>query len=127
MGDRLTRQEALCQSLAACGAFLIAFIGTVHETVGAILYPWAPHLFGPVGFQALGLGVMALGLVMLLGTLRVIRVPVAPLAIATSIGTAAMFVFIEVTYHQFHYFCVCASIAGLTTAYFHTKATQQEA
>jgi hypothetical protein len=96
----------------------------VHETVGAILYPWAPNLFGPIGFQALGLGVIALGLLMLCGTLRVIRVPVAPLAIATSIGTAAMFVFIELNYHQFHYFCVCASIAGLTTAYFHTKATQ---
>jgi hypothetical protein len=112
----MTRKEALYQSLASCGATLIAFIGTVHETVGAALYPWAPRLFGIIGFHVIGVSVIMLGLLMLGGTLRLIRFPVVALALVVSAGCAIMLIFIAVTYRQFHYFALCTVIAGVATA-----------
>ena len=46
-GDAVvSKEEALYQSLAFCGAVLIAFIGVCHEFVGDVLFPWGPALFG---------------------------------------------------------------------------------
>src|SRR5205085_1164340 len=78
----MSKTEALFQSLASCGAAIIAFIGVCHEVVGDIVFPWGPALLGgAVGWHGLGLFAIAVGLMLLGGTLRLIRFPVVPFAL----------------------------------------------
>ena len=61
----LGKEEALYQSLASCGAVLIAFIGVCHEFIGHIVFPWGPStLGGPIGWHGLGIFSIVLGLLM---------------------------------------------------------------
>ena len=123
----MSKQEALYQSLASCGAALIAFIGVCHEFVGHIVFSWGPALLGgPIGWHGLGLFTFALGLLLLGGTLRLIRFPVVPLALVTVAISIALVAFTVVVHQQFHMFRFAAVVAGTSTAFFHRKAAAQQ-
>lgn len=118
------REEARYQSLASCGAALIAFIGVCHEFVGHLLFPWAPALFGPVIWHGLGIFAIVVGVSMLLGTLRLIAFPVVAFASIAAVLAKVVFVFTAVAYLQFHLFALVAAMAGAVTAVFHRKGTR---
>ncbi|MEW6366745.1 MAG: hypothetical protein AB1714_19120 [Acidobacteriota bacterium] len=119
----MSREGAVYQSLASCGAALIAFIGLCHEFVGQVLFEWGPSLFGgTLGWHAAGLLFIALGLLMLGGTLRLIEFPVVPLsALMTAIGIAVG-AFAATVHRQFHLFAFATAVAGIITAFCHRRA-----
>ncbi|MDQ3982593.1 MAG: hypothetical protein M3271_07940 [Actinomycetota bacterium] len=122
----ISEEEALYRSLASCGAALIAFVGVAHEAVGDNLFPWGPGLLGgSVGWHGTGLLVIALGLLLLGGTLRLYRFPVVPLALSAAALAAFFVVFAAVRHRQFHMFALAGFLAGIVTAYFHRKALQR--
>ena len=122
----MTEDEALYQSLASCGAAVIAFIGVCHEGVGSTLFPWGPALFGgPVGWHGLGLACIGGGALMLGGTLRLIAFPVVPVALlVVGIGTGLV-LFTAVAYGRFHMFALAVATAGVVAAVFHRKAVAE--
>jgi hypothetical protein len=122
----MSKEEALYQSLASCGATLIAFMGVCHEFVGQILFPWGPALFGgALGWHAGGFLTISIGLLMLGGTLRIIAFPVVPPAVLmTAIGIAVA-VFAVVVHHEFHMFALAMAASGAITAFCHRKAIAQ--
>lgn len=124
----MSKEEALYQSLASCGAALIAFTGVAHEVVGNILFPWGPaFLGGPVRWYSTGLLAIAGGLLLLGGTLRLFRFPVVPFSL-TAAAIGAFFVVVAAMMHgQFHMFALAGFFSGIATAYFHRKAAQHGA
>jgi hypothetical protein len=76
-GIVISKAQASYQSLAASGAALIAFIGVCHESVGSVLFPWGPRLLGgPIGWNSAGILLVGTGLLLLGGTLGLIKFPV---------------------------------------------------
>ena len=119
----MTKEQALYQSLAACGAALITFIGICHEVVGAELFPWGPaFLDGPIGWNAVGLFAIAAGVALLGGTLHLYRFPVVAFSILAALIGAFFLIVTAVLHHQFHLFALVGSISGVVTAYFHHSA-----
>jgi len=119
----MSREEALYQSLASCGAVLIAFNGICHEFAGHVVFPWGPAtLGGPIGWHGLGIFGIALGLLLLGGTLRLIRFAVVPWAVVASVIGIALGIFTAVVHHQFHMFAFAVVLAGAAAAFFHRKA-----
>src|SRR5258708_10136061 len=119
----MSEQQARYQSLAACGAAVIAVIGVAHEYIGAMIFPWAPVLLGPIGWHGLGLLAIIGGALSLAGTLHLIRFPVTLLSLTTVVLATVVGVFTWVVHQEFHLFAFVAAGAGATTAYFH-RATR---
>ena len=123
----MSKEEALYQSLASCGAALIAFIGVCHESFGHVVFPWGPALFGgPIGWHALGISTIVAGLLVLAGTLRLINFPVVPFALIAVVIGIVLVIFTAVVHHQFHMPALAAALAGAMTAFFHRKAVAQQ-
>jgi hypothetical protein len=121
----VTPEQARNQALAACGAVLIAFIGFCHEVVGDLLFPWGPELLGgPIGWHGTGLLAICTGLLLLAGTLGVIRFPVIPVALIVSVVGLLFLVIAATRYDDLHAFTLAASFAGLCTAHFHKRAVE---
>ena len=124
----MSRKEALYQSLASCGAALIAFIGVCHESFGHIVFPWGPALLGgPIGWHTLGIFAIVSGLLVLGGTLRLIQFPVVPFALIAVVAGVVLVIFTAAVHKQFHMPALAAAVAGATTAFFHRKAVAQQA
>ncbi len=123
----MSKEQALYQSLASCGAVLIAFIGVCHEVAGHIVFPWAPAaLGGPIGWHGAGVSTFFLGVLLLAGTLGLIKFPVVPFALIVTVAGAVIGVFTAVVHHQFHLFALAIVIAGATTAFFYRRAAAQQ-
>jgi hypothetical protein len=118
----MTPERSTSQTLSACCAFLIAFIGLVHEAVGPKLFPWAPDFFGVVLWHGIGVLAIALGLLLLGGTMGLMVVPVTPLAIFAAIGGLAAVLFIAMHAGEFHFFALSLSIAAVGVAVLHRRA-----
>ena len=119
--------EARYQSLAACGAAIVTFIGVCHEFVGSTLFPWGPALFGgAIGWHSIGIACIALGLLVLGGTLGLIAFPVVPFALAAVLIGITLVIFTAVAHGQFHLFALTAAVSGGITAFFHRKAVAQQ-
>lgn len=118
----MTKKEANLQSLSLGAAFLIAFIGTVHEVVGPTLFPWAPVSFGSMIWHTMGVLVILVGLLCMGGVLRVIEFPVVPCGILMGFVGIAVVIFVAYMRQEFHYFAVWISIAGFSLAIAHSKA-----
>jgi hypothetical protein len=120
----MSKEEALYQSLASCGAVLIAFIGVCHEFIGHIVFPWGPALLGgPIGWHGLGLFAIVSGLLLLGGTLHLFRFPVVPFSILTATIGVVFVVLTGVLHSQFHMFALAVFFSGIVTAHCHRKAT----
>jgi len=120
----MSREGALYQSLAACGAAVITFVGVCHEAVGATLFPWGPaFLGGPVGWHGTGLVAIAAGLALLGGTLGLFSFPVVPLALVAAAIGVFFLVAAAVVHGQFHVFALAVVCCGTLTAYCHRRAT----
>ena len=121
----MSSRQVLYQSVAVSGAVLIVFIGVCHEVVGTRLFPWGPALFGgALGWHAVGLGCIAVGLALLGGTLRLIRFPVIRPALMVAVAGLAVAVFTAVAHQEFHLFAFTIALAGVSTAYCHRAALQ---
>ena len=105
------------QALAFAGSILLAYVGVIHEVVGARLYPYGPQVFGgPAGWHAAGLGLVAAGIALAAATLGVLRLPVVALAL-TLAGAGAVVFAGEVWMHrEFHLFAFTALMAGVVVA-----------
>jgi uncharacterized membrane protein len=102
--------------LAFAAATMIAYVGVVHEVVGARLYPDGPALLGgPLGWHAVGMGGIAVGVLLILGTLGMVAIPLAPMALAIA-GVGAAFVAWDATLGGLHFFALTAMIAGVVLA-----------
>ena len=118
----MNRQFVLYQSLAACGAAIIAFIGVVHEVAGPLIFPFAPPLFGDLLWHGVGIFAIALGLLLLGGTLGVINFPVKVAAAVAIIGGIAAMAYMAIWHDRFHFFALCLMCAGTANMVFHGKA-----
>ena len=108
--------------LAFAAATMIAYVGVVHEVVGTRLYPDGPALLGgPLGWHAVGIGGIAVGVLLILGTLGMVTVPLAPVALAIA-GLGAGFVAWDAANGGFHFFASTLVIAGVVLA----RATRRE-
>ncbi len=120
----MSKEEALYRSLASCGATIIVFVGIAHEFVGDIVFPWGPSfLGGPVGWHAAGLLGIVVGLLLLGGTLQLIRFPVVGQSLLIAAMGAFFLIVAAVMHGQFHMFALAAFLAALATGYFHHKAS----
>lgn len=113
------------QSLASAGATLIAFIGVIHEYAGRVIFPWAPEAVGgPIGWHALGIFAIVAGLALLAGTLRLVQVPVIPLALTGAAIALVLAVLAGILYGEFHLIALVGSFAGCVTAFCHGRAVR---
>ncbi|MBI3767160.1 MAG: hypothetical protein HY271_01565 [Deltaproteobacteria bacterium] len=109
----LTEPVSRRRALACAGAMLLGYVGLVHEVVGATLYPDGPASFGgPLGWHVAGLSLVALGMLLIAGTLGVARVPVVPLAAIAGVGGALVVLGEAVAHHGFHFFAFTIVLAG---------------
>lgn len=126
VGQSSPRQSSLYQSLATSGAVLVTFIGVCHEVVGTALFPWGPSFFGGiVGWHAVGIACIAVGLGLIGGTLRLVRFPVVTVALVIGVAGLAIAVFTAVTRQQFHLFAITLALAAVVMAYCHRADTDR--
>jgi uncharacterized membrane protein len=110
-------QASRRRALACLGAGLVAYVGVAHEVVGTTLFPYAPAVFGgPIPFHAVGVAGIVTGLLMVAGTLGLVRVPLVPLGVVLGALGAAIFVLTAGRYGDFHLFALTLSLAGLLVA-----------
>ena len=114
----------LHQAIAASSAAIMAFHGILHETIGPLLFPWAPGMFGAVLWHGLGIAVFILGLLVWCGVLGLIRFPVAPVAATIACLAFGVIVLFITTHGQFHFFALSLAVAATATAVFHRLATR---
>lgn len=120
----MSRQEALYQSLASCGAALLTFIGVCHMFVGEALFPWGPAFFhGPIGWYGIGIVAIVGGLLLLGGILRLFFFPVVAVSLVASVLGLAVMIAAKVLHDQFHMFALAVVFSGIVCAYFYRKAS----
>lgn len=118
----MLNNKELYQSLAACGAVLVAFIGVCHEVVGTAMFPWGPALFGGlVVWHFVGVGCFLVGVGLLLGVLGVIWFPVVAVSSVLVPIAGGIAVFTAAAHGAFHLFAFTLAAAGVVTAIFHRK------
>ena len=101
------------RAAASCAAAaLVAYVGVVHEVVGARLYPDGPALFGgALGWHAVGLTGIAAGLVMAAGVLRLLPIPIVPLAVVVAAVGGVAFIGEVLLHGGFHFFAFTLLVA----------------
>jgi uncharacterized membrane protein len=103
--------------LAFAAATMIAYVGVVHEVVGTRLYPDGPALLGgPLGWHAVGIAGIAVGVVLALGIVGLVAIPLTPIALAIA-GIGAGFVAWDAANGGFHFFAFTLVIAGIVLAH----------
>jgi hypothetical protein len=103
--------------LAFAAATLVAYVGVAHEVVGARLYPDGPAaLGGPLAWHAVGIAGIAMGALLIAGTLGLLAVPLVPCALAIA-GIGAAFVAWDAAQGGFHFFALTLVIAGSVLAH----------
>ena len=119
----MSKNEALYQSLASCGAAVIVFNGIAHRFAAEALFPWGPAFFHS-RFIFVGIGVLAIvgGLLSLGGILRFFFFPVIAVSLVTAAAGIAIVVICEGLHNQFNVFALAVAFSGLLTAYCYRKA-----
>lgn len=123
----MSKQEALYQSLASCGAALIIFNGIAHLFAAEALFPWGPAFFFHSRVIFAGLGVIAIiaGLLSLGAILRFYFFPVVAVSLVAVAAGIAIVIICETLHDQFNVFALTVAFSGFLMAYFHRKALQQ--
>lgn len=126
MDTQMSKQEALYQSLAACGAALIIVNGIYHLFAAEALFPWGPAFFhGHFLFDGIGYVAIVAGILLLGAILRFYSFPVIAVSLVTTVAGLAIVVICEALHSQFNVFALCVATSGIAMAYFHRKAVQQ--
>jgi hypothetical protein len=113
--------------LATTGPAVIIANGLHHEFMGEIVFPWGPgFLGGPIGWHGFTVLVVVYGLVMLLGTLRVIKLPVVPMAGLAILVCIGLLLASALLHQQFHGFAFTSLIAATTTAVCYAKSAARQ-
>lgn len=100
-------------AVSCAAATLVAYVGVVHEVVGATLYPEGPLKFGgPIAWHGVGLAGVAAGLLLAAGVLRLLPVPVKPLAAVVGVIGGAVFAAEAIGHGGFHFFAFTLVLAG---------------
>lgn len=93
------------RALATAGGMLVLEVGLAHEMVGTRLYPDGPALLGgPLGWHAVGVAGIAMGLFMTGGALGLTAMPPRLLATATIVLGFAFVALDAVVHGGFHFF-----------------------
>ncbi len=122
----MINSNTIYRSFAVSGCILVVFIGLCHEFIGSTLFPWGPALLGgPVGWHGLGALGMAAGLLMLGGTLHLVRVPVAILSILVAFACASISAYTVIGRHQFHFLASVEVIAALAVFVCYRRAESE--
>ena len=101
------------RALACSAATLLAYLGLVHEMVGARLYPDGPARFGgPIGWHAAGVGLLLLGALIVLALLGRVRAPVRALAAGIGAAGAAVVAGEAYLHGGFHFFAFTTVVAA---------------
>ena len=128
MDTQMSRQEALYQSLAACGAALIIFNGICHLFVAVTLFPFGPEFFrGYIIFESLGVVTIVAGILLLGAILRFFTFPVVAVSLVTSVAGVAIMMICQILYDRFNVFALSVVFSGILMAYFFRKATHLRA
>src|SRR5215470_2624648 len=98
---------------ACCAATLVAYIGIVHEVVGTTLYPDGPdRLGGPLGWHAVGVSGIAVGVLLVAGVLRWSAVPVKALGVAVGVAGVGFVITTALMHRGFHFFAFTLVLAA---------------
>ena len=112
--------------LAVSGGVLVAAIGVFHETVGLQLYPWAAAASGgEATFYVVGAVAIVVGILMVLGSLGLARVPVVVMGVLVSIFGLMVLVRSATRQNVFHVFAMFFALSGAAAAYFHWRACRE--
>lgn len=114
------RTIPIAHAIAAALSLVIAFVGVVHEVVGARLYPDGPAQFGgPVPWHMAGISGTAVGLALFASALGLIRFPVR--IAASLVGGLGLLIAAHdlMTGRGFHLFAATLALcaAGLLLVY----------
>jgi hypothetical protein len=102
------------EALSASCAALVAFQGVCHETVGPLVFPYGPELFGgPVGWHAFGLLIIAVGAYLFVEVLRGTWRWVKPLSWLLILLGAGIFAFTAIRYRDLHVFALTGALCGV--------------
>lgn len=122
----MSKQEALYQSLASCGAALIVFNGICHLFVAETLFPFGPEFFhGRAIFTGIGYVAIVAGILLLGAILRFYSFPVIAVSLITSVAGFAILAICQTLYNRFNVFALCVALSGVIMAYFYRKASRQ--
>jgi hypothetical protein len=100
-------------AVSCAAATLVAYVGVVHEVVGATLYPEGPLQFGgPIVWHSAGLAGIAAGLWLAAGALRLLPVPGRLLAAAVGLIGGVVFAAEALLHGGFHFFAFTLVVAG---------------
>jgi hypothetical protein len=111
--ERVAGGLSIRDAVSCAAATLVAYVGLVHEVVGATLYPEGPlELGGPLVWHGLGLAGIAAGSLMAAGTLRVLRVPVKLLAAVVGVIGGGVFAAEVLEHGGFHFFACTLVVAS---------------
>ena len=121
----LTKQHHLYQSLATAGPVVITANGLHHEFMGEIVFPWGPDfLGGPIGWHGFTLLVVVYGVVMLMSTLRVLKLPVYPMVGLAILVCCGLLLASAIFHQQFHGFAFTSLVAVTVTAICYGKSSR---
>ncbi len=119
-------REQVNRPLAVSGGVLVAAIGVIHEVVGLQLYPWAANLIGgEAGFYVVGAIAIVVGILMVLGSLGLARVPVVSLGVMVSAFGLFALVDSAARHGVFHVFAMFFTLSGAAAAFFHWRARRK--
>lgn len=100
-------------AVSFAAATLVAYVGIVHEVVGAKLYPAGPSdVGGPLVWHSLGIAGVAAGALLAAGTFRLIPIPTRPLAAVVGFLGGIIVVIEALTHGGFHFFAFTLVVAG---------------
>ncbi len=121
----MSKQEALYQSLASCGAALVIFNGICHLFVAETLFPFGPEFFhGRIIFYGLGVVAIIAGCLLLGAILRFYSFPVIAVSLVTSVAGLAILIICQTLYNRFNVFALSVALSGVIMAHFYRKATR---
>jgi hypothetical protein len=116
-GTRTNAPVPLRTALHWTGAVLIAYVGLVHEVIGARLYPDGPALMGgAVPWHFLGVAGIAAGLALVADCAGLVTAPRRALALLIGVAGLGAMAGDAVVHGGFHFFAATLVVAALLVA-----------
>lgn len=123
----MSREEALYQSLASCGAALLIFNGICHLFVAETLFPFGPAFFhGRFNFYGIGVVAIVAGILLLGSILRLYVFPVVAASLVTAASGVAVLIICQMIYDRFNVFALSVAFSGLLMAYCYRRIARRD-